>query len=174
MWFIIAHVVICPYCKIKFDTDKEPFVKPNSQRYAHVLCHENFLAKQNEEDKSKENLIKYIRNLFGIQVIPPKVWKQLKTYTEQYHYTYVGILNALIYAFEVKHNDISKACGGIGIVPYCYLDAQKYFESIEQSNTRNEQKMRETDSGVQIIEVYIPVPVRKPARRRKFKFLEEE
>lgn len=170
----MAHIVICPYCKLKFDTDKEPYVKPNSQRYAHVACHQAHIKQQSQEEKIRTDLIEYIKKLFNLSVVPPKVWKQLKTFTEQYNYTYQGILNTLIYAFEVKHNDVSKACGGIGIVPYCYIDAQKYFNSIEQSNAKNEQKIKQSDSGIKIIEVYIPVPVRKTPRKRKFRFLEEE
>lgn len=169
----IAHLVICPYCKLKFDADKEPYVKPNSQRYAHKICYENFLNKQQAEETDRDKLINYIRKLFGTQVINPKIWKQLKQYTEEYGFSYSDILNALIYAFEIKHNDISKAQGGIGLVPYVIQDSRKYFNDISSSNKKNESILKEQNTHYKIVEVYIPVPVRRPARKRKFKFLDE-
>ena len=34
----MAHIVVCLYCKEKFDTELEPFIKPNRTRYAHKRC----------------------------------------------------------------------------------------------------------------------------------------
>lgn len=34
----MAHVVICPLCKTKFDRDKEEYVVISSRRYAHAAC----------------------------------------------------------------------------------------------------------------------------------------
>ena len=169
----IAPIVICPYCKLKFDADKEPYVKPNSQRYAHKACYETFLQQQIKVESDRDKVIEYIKKLFNTTVINPRVWKQLKQYTEEFGYSYTDILNALIYAFEVKHNDIEKARGGIGLVPYVIQDSRKYFQDIELSNSRNEKALAQNNTHYQIVEVYIPVPVRKPARKRKFKFLDE-
>lgn len=138
----IAHIVICPYCKLKFDTDKEEYVKPNSQRYAHRQCYEAFLNKQVVQENDRDKLISYIRKLFGTTAINPRIWKQLKQYTEEYGYSYQDIHNALIYAFEVKHNDISKAKGGIGLVPYVIQESRKYFSDIESSNEKNEKILK--------------------------------
>lgn len=170
----IAHIVICPYCRLKFDADKEEYVKPNAQRYAHKLCYEAFLNKQTVEENDRDKLIAYIKKLFNTTTINPRIWKQLKQYTEEYQYSYKDIHNALIYAFEVKHNDIEKARGGIGLVPYVIQDSKKYFNDIESSNEKNEKILQNKNSKYEIIEVYIPVPVRRPARKRKFKFLDDE
>ena len=170
---VIAHIVICPYCKLKFDADKEEYIKPNSQRYAHKKCHEEACANQKKSESDRDKVIEYVRKIFESPVINPRIWKQLKQYTEEYNYTYKGILNALIYAFEVRKNDISKAKGGIGIVPYVYQDANKYFEDIEKSNEKNEQILQQQNTKYKIIEVYIPTPSRQPARKRKFNFLDE-
>ena len=169
----IAHLVICPYCKLKFDADKEPYVKPNSQRYAHKHCYETFLNTQIKEKTDRDKLIEYIRKLFNTTVINPRIWKQLKQYTEEYNYSYKDIHNALIYAFEIKHNDINKSNGGIGLVPYIIQESRKYFNDIESSNEKNEKILQQQNNHYKIIEVYIPVPVRRPARKRKFKFLDE-
>ena len=105
----MAHQVICLYCKKKFDADIEPFVKPNSTRYAHLDCHEQAMAAKSQEDKDKEALETYIKQLFNIEVLDVKIRRQIKQYITEYNYSYSGILATLKYAFEVKHNSIEKA-----------------------------------------------------------------
>ena len=34
----MSHIVICPYCKIKFDRDKEEYSLVGARRYAHAAC----------------------------------------------------------------------------------------------------------------------------------------
>lgn len=34
----MAHIVLCPYCKIKFDRDKEEYAVVGPRRYAHAAC----------------------------------------------------------------------------------------------------------------------------------------
>ena len=59
------HLVICPYCKIKFDTNTEPFVKPSATRYAHKTCYEKHQAEMTDEEREEEAFYKYARQLFG-------------------------------------------------------------------------------------------------------------
>ena len=59
---------------------------------------------------------------------------------EQYNYSYSGILKSLIYFFEIRRNSIEKANGGIGIVPYVYEDARKYYYDLYMAQKRNEDK----------------------------------
>lgn len=87
------------------------------------------------------------------------------------HYSYSGILRTLKYFYEVKHNSIDKSNDGIGIVPWVYNEAYRYYYAIWAAQQKNEGKTLERLPGV---EVKIPAPVRKPARKRKFKFLDEE
>jgi hypothetical protein len=42
-------------------------------------------------------------------------------------YTYSGIKRTLEYFYEVKKNSIEKANGGIGIVPWVYEEAKRYY-----------------------------------------------
>lgn len=55
----MAHYVVCLYCKKRFDADIEPFIKPNSTRYAHLECHHAAEASKSQEDKDKEALETY-------------------------------------------------------------------------------------------------------------------
>ena len=34
----MAHVVLCPYCKTRFDRDKEQYCLVGTRRYAHAAC----------------------------------------------------------------------------------------------------------------------------------------
>ena len=34
----MSHFVICPYCKVKFDRDKEEYSLVSAKRYAHASC----------------------------------------------------------------------------------------------------------------------------------------
>lgn len=42
-------------------------------------------------------------------------------------YSPKGIRYALYYYYEIKHGDVAKANGGIGIVPFIYEDSKKYW-----------------------------------------------
>lgn len=170
---IIAHSVICLYCKKRFDIDIEPFVKPNATRYAHVDCYEQAQNSKTQEEKDKENLEEYIKKLFGIEVLDAKIRRQIKQYITEYNYTYSGILSTLKYAFEVKHNSIEKANGGIGIVGFLYAEAFRYNYDLWLSNQKNENKNIE-EYRPKEVKIIIPEPERRPIARKKFSFLDEE
>ena len=124
-----------------FDRDKEPFKQISERRYAHLTC---AIAAENEKsqaEKDKEDLENYIMNLLGEEFISPKVRKQISNYIETYNFTYSGMKKALVYFYEVKGNDKSKANGGIGIIPYVYRDAYNYYYSIWLANQKNEDKI---------------------------------
>ena len=156
-----------------FDRDKEPFKQISERRYAHLTC---AIAAENEKsqaEKDKEDLENYIMNLLGEEFISPKVRKQISNYIETYNFTYSGMKKALVYFYEVKGNDKSKANGGIGIIPYVYRDAYNYYYSIWLANQKNEHKVI-TDYKRVVREVRIPPPQLKPRKRRLFSFFEED
>lgn len=134
------------------------------------------IAAENEKsqaEKDKEDLENYIMNLLGEEFISPKVRKQISNYIETYNFTYSGMKKALVYFYEVKGNDKSKANGGIGIIPYVYRDAYNYYYSIWLANQKNEDKIVTNYKPV-IREVRIPPPQLKPRKRRLFSFFEED
>ena len=167
------HKVKCVYCKNTFNRDKEPFKQISERRYAHLTC---AIAAENENsqaEKDKEDLENYIMNLLGEEFISPRVRKQISSYIETYNFTYSGMKKALVYFYEVKGNDKSKANGGIGIIPYVYRDAYNYYYSIWLANQKNEDKIVTNYKPV-IREVRIPPPQLKPRKRRLFSFFEED
>ena len=83
------------------------------------------------------------------------------------------MLKALTYFYEVKGNDIQKANGGIGIIPYCYNQAFEYYYNIFLSNQQNKQK----DINMyipKVVEIHIPVPQKRIKKKKIFTFLDEE
>ena len=156
-----------------FDRDKVPFKQISERRYAHLTC---ALAAENEKsqaEKDKEDLEKYIMELLGEEYISPRVRKQMSSYVDEYNFTYSGMKKALVYFYEVKGNDKSKAKGGIGIIPYVYRDAYNYYYSLWLANQKNEHKVI-TDYKPVVREVRIPPPQLKPRKRRLFSFFEED
>lgn len=74
------HMVKCFYCGEVFDASTTPYVKPNSRRYAHKTCAQTAEENKTQEEKDKELLEKYIKDLFGINCISPKIKKQIETF----------------------------------------------------------------------------------------------
>lgn len=114
--------VKCLICGEYFDKDKENSIKIKN-RYVHDNCYEN------TEEGQKYKLENYILNLFGIEKISPLIKKQIENYYNEKKYSYLSILFTLKYFFEIQNGDVTKA-KGIGIVPYVYEDAKKYYEHL--------------------------------------------
>ena len=67
---------------------------------------------------------------------------QRKKYIRTFNYTNEGIYNAVRYFYGVKKNSIAKGNGGIGIVPYVYIDAEKYFKNLEKQKNEINKSMK--------------------------------
>lgn len=169
----MAHIVVCLYCKEKFDTELEPFIKPNRTRYAHKRCADKKEAEKTQEERDKEALEKYIMKLLDEPYLSARVKKQIKDYQEQYKYTYSGMLKSLIWFYEIKGNSTEKANGGIGIIPWIYKDAYNYYYNLWMIKQRNEDKNISLYVP-QVQEITIPIPQRKPYKKNLFSFLDEE
>ena len=157
----IARLVKCPFCGVSFDREKEKYIHYKN-RYWHVNCYNEKFP--NEEDKEK--LRTYIKNLFNIDKLTVLINKQIKDYTEEYKYTYSGILGTLVYCYEIKKMDITKA-KGIGIVPYNYEDAKNYFQQKKAEQKRViEESKNIKEREVQKIKVKINITNNIKKRRR--------
>lgn len=166
-------MVKCLYCGKSFDINQEPFCKPRGNRYAHIQCEENKKNNTNQDIKDEEELSEYITKLFNEPYLSPRIQKQLKKYRDEYQYTNSGMLKALKWWYEVRHNDIEKANKGVGILPYIYQQAYDYYYTIYQAQQINEGKLTSQIKEEITREFNIEAP--KPKRRlpRLFKFKEE-
>ena len=149
------------------------FKQTSARRYAHLACAVAEESTRKQEDIDKEKLEQYILELLGEEYISPRVRKQMNTFIEEYKFTYSGIHKALIYFYEIKRNDKSKANGGIGIVPYCYKQARDYYYSIWLSQQKNENKVVR-DYVPEVIVVKIPPPQVKVRKGKFFTFFDKE
>ena len=111
--------------------------------------------------------------LFGTDYVHQRVKRQINDFIQQYNYTYSGIRKSLVYWYEVKGNSIDKANGGIGIVPYIYQDAYRYYYSLWEAKQKNKDKDIESYKPEEIV-IHIPAPQRNIKKRKLFTFLDEE
>lgn len=125
-----------------------------------------------EDDVYYRKLIDYINLLFDKKVNWGIVGKQLKTYREEYGYSYNGMLKCLKYAYEIKLNSIDKAFG-VGIIPICYKDAYNYYYSIWEAQQRYINKPINKPKDV-VITITSPDNQKKKRKNSNFSFLDEE
>ena len=126
----MAHFVTCKYCGIRFDRDLEPAIEVSSRRYAHKTCAEKVEATVPQDEKDYANLENYIKKIFKLKTLSAKIRKQIKDYREEYNYTYSGMLKTLYWWYEIKGNTTELSNEGIGIVPFVYDDACKYYYTL--------------------------------------------
>ena len=129
---IAKHIVKCSICNLSFDTNEEPWVKTNSRRYAHKACVDKKEEGKSQNEKDYEKLEEYILKLYNRDTLGAKISKQIRDYHRDYNYTFSGIQKSLIWWYEIKGNvvDENLTHNGIGIVPFIYDDAMKYFYSL--------------------------------------------
>lgn len=146
--------VKCLICGEYFDKDKEASVKVKN-RYVHEKCYEE------TEEGQRYKLENYILTLFNIEKISPLIKKQIDNYHNEKQYAYLGILFTLKYFFEIQNGDVTKA-KGIGIVPYVYEDAKKYYEHL--SNILKETENLEVP---EFKKIFIKITSPKRVEKRK-------
>lgn len=157
------HYVTCVYCKEKFNRDIEPTVAISERRYAHKKCADDFQAKKKQEEKDYEELEKYIKKLFNRPFVTARIQKQIKDYKEQYNYTFSGILKTLEWWYDIRGNSLEKANEGIGIVPFIYDQAKKYYYELFLAQ-QSSQKIDSISYKVEYIEIAPPQIKKRPPK----------
>ena len=169
-------IVKCLYCGKQFDRN-DPSIKfvKIGRRYAHLACSINHEANMTQEEKDLRDLCEYIKDLLGSEYNFKKVEHQIKEY-KQYKdgdsmpYTYSGMLASLKWFYEVKNNSKEAANGGIGIIPYIYNDAKKYYYQLYLAQEKNKEV---TNYEVAVEIINIPPP-RAQQSKIKLWFDDEE
>lgn len=167
-----AHYVICPICKKRFNRDRTECVEMG-RRYAHLACAQTAEEKFTQEEKDKKALEEYIMQLFRTDFVNPAIQKQIKEYVEKNNFSYSGIRKALVYFYEVKHGDKTKAKGRISIVPYVYQDAFNYYYALWEAQQKN-QDIQTKSLQRNVREIVIPPPKRQIKLKRIFSFLDND
>lgn len=170
------HMVMCRICGERFDRDKIEFVKISSRKYAHKSCFvENELEQKQEQQERQsrlsalpqeekiQDLEDYIKKLFNTSCINARIRKQIKEFREEYDYSYSGILKTLIYWYDIKKNSLEKANNGIGIVPYVFDDAKKFYYNLyyAEINNKKEKFKRHFANEKKVVEIPLPKQEKK-------------
>lgn len=129
-------LVKCLYCGEQFDRLSEPNIKIG-RRYAHKSCYESQDEEQLKKDKDKHDFFEYIKELYGSDYNYISISKQAENYIKQYNFTYSGMLKSLKWFYEVKGNSKESSNGRIGIIPYIYEEAKKYYYNLYLAQQRN-------------------------------------
>lgn len=95
---------------------KEELIEIGSKRYCKNCAKEKY---------ERDELYKYINFKMNYPFTPQGIRKQIKDYRE--YYTYGEMLYVLKYFWDIEKNDIRK--GTIGIIPYVYDEAKKYYDT---------------------------------------------
>lgn len=170
----MAHYVVCAICKERFDRDKYPAVLVNSRRYAHASCAGKLSEEEAKKEKDLKELENYIIKLFELDHMDGRMTLQIKKFMQDYpDYTYSGIRNTLYYFYEIKGNSIEKAHGSLGIVPWVYEEAKRYFYNQWLLSQKNADKDIELYKP-KIRDITIQPPKREVKKKRLFMFLDEE
>lgn len=86
-----THWVKCLYCGEIFDAASEPYVKPKPRRYAHLSCANKLEENKSKEEQNKQQLEDYIKRIFNIDKLTPKIENQIKTFHADKNLTYFGM-----------------------------------------------------------------------------------
>lgn len=117
---------ICVYCKKTFDTRNG--YKKVQNRYAHPECFEKY---HTEDEEYIEQIYSFLKeHLISYDYVQCE--KQRQSYVSKYGYTNKGMLTALKYFYDVRKQSPDRSGNRIGIIPYVYDEAQKYFEDLEK------------------------------------------
>lgn len=117
-----------------------------------------------ERKKAIGPLYDYICKIFHYDEVPARIIIQIRQMQKEYGFTESGILKTLQYFYEVKQGTFTKANGGIGIVPYVYDEAKKFYYRIylaQQGNTNKSLNQLITTENITI-----KAPKRKGRKRK--------
>lgn len=179
----------CPYCGKKFDRleneehivwERGDNVKLDKRRYFHKACVE--LAHSTPKNQWPEYIKRveaagseldvwaamcydFLMKEIKIMADYSKIRTQLEAFSKK-HMKYEGIYRTLYFCYLVKHIDKTKAEGGIGIVPYCYDEAARWFVDRTQ---KQEKFVLELNQQIEERKTAMVIRRQKrdPARNRK-------
>lgn len=124
----------CRQCGKEINKDAAIQVKPRIY-VCSADCEQKYKAKnvQSSQKASKKcddliELKSYINQLYNGNVNWGLVMRQIKSFKEEYGYTYAQQLWVLKYAYEVK--DMCFESQGIGIIPWLFKEARQFYSQL--------------------------------------------
>lgn len=122
--------VLCYYCKKSDDkVMKDQAVRIDNKNF-HPHCAKIYA--------DKKELAETICRIFKLKAPGPRNNAFISKYASE-GMTYKGMTRALMYFYDVQKNNTDKSNGGIGIVPWVYEDANRYYERKENMEKQLEE-----------------------------------
>lgn len=170
-----AHFVKCLYCGKTFDAKAEDkdivWVKPRTNRYAHLKCAQEKKESLSDEEKAFNELYQYVKKEQGANFNFVQFKKVTDAWKKEHNYTYSGMLKSLQYFYEVKGNSKEKfKQGSIGIIPFCYVQAYNYYYELYLASKRAGNGAYKTSQR----EIEIDAPVAKVLPPKLFNWEDED
>ena len=135
----------CKGCNEKYPSDE---MKVYSGKKYCQSCYNKKIQEQ-EEYKS---LIETIKSYYDVDIPNGYLLKQIKTYKEEFNYTYAGMNYTLFYCKEIKNLKFDVKYG-LGIVKYEYENAKQYF--LHQQKIANSVKNMKHEEKIKRVKVNI-------------------
>ena len=131
-------IVKCKFCGKQFDrNDPNIEVVKLNRRYAHKVCYDKQDKELLQEQEDQDALYQYIATIFGDDFDFIRNKKLIESYKEKHNFSYSGMLKALKWYYEIENGSKEKANGGVGILPYIYEQAYKYYFDLYQKQQQN-------------------------------------
>ena len=152
----MAREVICQYCKSQSNkVDKDVAIRVDEKNF-HPECAVLYA--------DRKQLYGIICRIFKLKAPGPRNNAYISKFLGQ-GMTYKGMSKALVYFYEVKKNSIAKSDNGVGIIPWVYEEANKYYERKEKMEkelkeaieySKNHQEVKQETRKVKMPEVTGP------------------
>ena len=124
--------VICQFCKSASNkVDKKEAV---------VIDKKNFHEKCGKLYSDRKELYETVVRIFKLKAPGPRNIALINKYYNE-GMTFRGMNFSLIYFYEIKKNSIKKANEGVGIIPYIYEEAKKYYDEKKIREERTEKQI---------------------------------
>ena len=159
----VGRPPICARCHKKIESAQ---YKTHKGKKYHYECFMEIAEEEKAVEQAKkkafsdpvyDKLIDYIVELY--RQTDTKGWlektakEQVKRMVEQNGYSYQGMMNTLKYVHEILHKPVYERLS-IGLVPYYYENAQKFFKNIAEANKGN--AMKDSKGVVVVAKIVTP------------------
>lgn len=165
------HLVKCRFCKQQFDKLTEDFIQPTKGWYYHKACYET-MPKNEQKEKKDENIFFQILKKYIPEYNYIQSKKLAESYIKKYNFTWSGMAGTLEYHYGVCKASVEGAKDTIGIIPYVYESAKKYWSKVNQYNKNPVQPPKDIKKYFKVEEYTIEKP--KVNMRLPHLFFEED
>lgn len=121
-------------------------------------------ALSEEDYAKKKQYFEYLRTLVTDEELSAKTYALSDDYIKRYGFTYDSMYQTLVYLHEIIEKDLVGDV--VGLIPYYYTEAQKYFVSI--------QRIEEVNKDMDMTQMYKEKVIKVQPRRRKIKQIDIE